>query len=250
MPRRRASNPAGGSARTNAGRGMRSRGFTRFAWPRGGKRGVGSRAVCAAGGTTWNGARLPSLARGRAPRWHELARRYHRESPRQNGHAVTVTVLPFVTIHLREEVHPLGPIEIEREGRATQRRGVGHAQGVELLLPQWALSQSSSGHIRRDLELMSTLRGVEQGVCSGYLLSSPHIPTSVSVRPFFGLSGPSRASATQTTGCWTFLFLPAGLGPQSSRRVALPNRAFSSFTFPVRFVAWTFLYTDTQTAVQ
>ena len=31
------------------------------------------------------------------------------------------------------------------------------------------LSQSSSGHIRRDLELMSTLRGVEQGVCSGYL---------------------------------------------------------------------------------
>ena len=92
--------------------------------------------------------------------------------------------------------------------------------------------------------------GVEQGVCSGYLPSSPHIPTSVSVRPFFGLSGPSRASATQTTGCWTFLFLPAGLGPQSSRRVALPNRAFSSFTFPVRFVAWKFLYTDTQTAVQ
>ena len=33
------------------------------------------------------------------------------------------------------------------------------------------LSQSSSEHIRRDLELMSTLRSVEQGVCSGYLRS-------------------------------------------------------------------------------
>ena len=35
------------------------------------------------------------------------------------------------------------------------------------------LSQSSSGHIRRDLELMSTLRSVEQGVCSGYLRRKP-----------------------------------------------------------------------------
>ena len=60
------------------------------------------------------------------------------------------------------------------------------------------------------------------------------MPASARVRPFFGLSGPSRTSATQTTGCWIFLFLLAGLGPPSSRRVALPNRAFSSFTFPIR----------------